>query len=49
MLYAGDCLVLFYGANQWIYTRIGWLEETGGLAELLGGPETEIVLSLEGA
>ena len=49
MLYAGDRLVLFYGANQWNYTRIGWLEETDGLAELLGGPETEIVLSLEGA
>ena len=47
MLYSGNCLVLFYGSNQWNYTRIGWLEETDGLVDILGGTETEITLCLK--
>ena len=47
MLYQGDSIVLFYGSNTWSYTRLGRIAETGDtdLAGLLGGPETEIILS----
>lgn len=49
MLYSGNQIVFFYGANSWSYTRIGKVEESSieELESMLSGSETEITLSLE--
>lgn len=47
MLYQGDSIVLFYGSNTWSYTRLGTIRDVSGkaLADVMGGPETQITLS----
>ncbi len=49
MLYSGNQIVIFYGANSWAYTRLGRVEglSTEELESILSGPETEITLSLK--
>ena len=47
MLFAGSSIVLFHGSNSWEYTRLGWMEETQSLRDILSGNENEITLSLE--
>lgn len=47
MLYAGSSIVLFHGSNSWAYTRLGWMDETTNLSDILSGNENEITLSLE--
>lgn len=45
MLYSGDRIVLFYGSNDWAYTKLGHIDLTREeLAELLGGGDVEITL-----
>ena len=46
LLYQGTSLVLFYGTNTWSYTRIGRIENTEELSQLLSGPEQTVTLSL---
>lgn len=49
MLYSGNSIVLFYGNNDWAYTRLGKIVEPDAkeLKKYLGGSESEIVLSLD--
>ena len=48
MLYSGNQIVFFYGANSWTYTKLGKVEEPSleTLEKILSGPETEITLSI---
>lgn len=46
MLYNGNQIVIFYEPNAWSYTRLGRVISAGDLAEILGGSETEAVISL---
>lgn len=49
MLYGSDCLVLFYEEFQttFDYTRLGYLEEAEGLAEILGEGSVKVSFDLE--
>ena len=49
MLYSGNQIVFFYGANSWSYTRIGKVEASSikELENVLSGSETEVILSLK--
>ena len=49
MLYSGNQIVFFYGANSWSYTKIGKVEASSieELESVLSGSETEITLSIE--
>ena len=46
VLYAGDQLVVFYGSNQWSYTRLGRITDQSpeALAGLLGSGDVTITL-----
>lgn len=48
MLYQGNSIVLFYGSNRWAYTRLGTIvdTDTNSLAQILGGGDSELTLSL---
>ena len=46
MLYSGDQLVVFYGTNQWAYTRLGRVELTQAeMTALLS--EHDVTITLE--
>lgn len=46
VLYAGDQIVLFYGANTWAYTRLGHIDlSEREMSELLG--RGDVVIRLE--
>lgn len=49
MLYSGNQIVFFYGANSWSYTKIGKVEASSieELESVLSGSETEVILSLK--
>lgn len=49
VLYAGDQLVLFYGANTWSYTRLGHVSDLSAaeLASLLGQGDVTVTLWME--
>lgn len=49
MLYSGNQIVFFYGANSWSYTKIGKVEASSieELENVLSGSETEVILSLK--
>ena len=49
MLYSGNQIVFFYGANSWSYTKIGKVEASSieELESVLSGPETEVILSIK--
>lgn len=49
MLYSGNQIVFFYGANSWSYTKIGKVEATSieELESVLSGSETEVILSIK--
>jgi len=46
VLYSGDQLVVFYGSNQWAYTRLGRITDQSpeALAALLGSGDVTITL-----
>ena len=45
VLYAGNQIVVFYGANSWAYTRLGRITDQAlDLKELLGNGDVEITL-----
>lgn len=48
VLYSGNQIVIFYGANTWAYTRLGKVtgKTASGLADLLG--KTDVTLTLSG-
>lgn len=48
MLYGSDCLVLFYESlsTSYNYTRLGYIEDTFGLKEALGGGNVEVILNM---
>ncbi|SES05161.1 cyclophilin-like fold protein [Lachnobacterium bovis] len=49
MLYSGNQIVFFYGANSWSYTKIGKVEASSieKLESVLSGSETEVILSIK--
>ena len=48
MLYSGDKIVIFYGANSWAYTRLGHVELTRQqMEELLSKADVKITLTAE--
>ncbi len=49
VLYAGNQIVVFYGSNDWAYTRLGHITDktAGELADLLGNGDVTITLSAE--
>ena len=48
ILYSGSQLVVFYGSNQWAYTRLGHIidKTQSELSELLGGDNVTITISM---
>ncbi len=48
MLYGSDCLVLFYESfsTSYSYTRLGYMENTSGLTEALGGGSVQATFSI---
>ena len=48
VLYAGNQIVIFYGANTWAYTRLGHVSDrdAAGMEALLGQGDVSITLSL---
>ena len=50
MLYSGDQIVVFYGANTWAYTPLGRIVDLSAqeLTEMLGGESAAILLSMTG-
>ncbi len=46
VLYSGDQIVLFYGSNSWSYTRLGRINDPGGLREALGDGDVDITFRL---
>lgn len=51
MLYSGNQIVIFYGSNNWAYTRLAKVvdEEISSLRDILSGSETEVVIELADA
>lgn len=49
MLYVGNVLCLFYGANSWSYTKIGTLDNltSSDIKDFLNGDPVSLTLSLE--
>ena len=49
VLYSGDQLVVFYGSNSWVYTRLGHITDKTQeeLTALLGGGDVTAVLEAE--
>lgn len=47
VLYQGDQVVLFYGSNNWSYTRLGRVENLDGWADALGSGDVTVTFSLE--
>ena len=50
VLYSGNQMVVFYGANSWAYTRLGHITDRSAaeMEELLGHGNVTITLSMEG-
>ena len=50
VLYSGNQMVVFYGANSWAYTRLGHVTDRSAaeMEELLGHGNVTITLSMEG-
>ena len=48
VLYSGNQMVIFYGSNSWVYTRLGKVRDktASELAELLGNGDVEITICM---
>ena len=46
VLYAGNQIVIFYGANSWAYTRLGRVtdQSEAEMKDLLGGGDVTVTL-----
>ena len=47
VLYNGNQIVIFYGANSWSYTRLGKIDDLSGWTEALGSGDVTVTFSLE--
>ena len=50
VLYAGNQIVVFYGSNDWAYTRLGHISDQSAadMAALLGHGDVTLTLTVEG-
>lgn len=46
VLYSGNQIVIFYGANSWSYTRLGHVDDLDGWEEALGNEDVTVTFSL---
>ena len=46
VLYQGNQIVLFYGSNNWAYTRLAHVRDTTGWADALASDNIQVTLSL---
>lgn len=46
ILYQGNQITVYYAQNTWNFTRLGRIEDPGGLREALGGGDVEITFQL---
>lgn len=46
MLYQADKIVIFYGSNNWSYTRIGSIHDLTGLKEALANNHVDVTFTL---
>ncbi|HIT59831.1 MAG TPA: hypothetical protein IAC33_01005 [Candidatus Fimousia stercorigallinarum] len=42
VLYSGNQIVIFYGANSWSYTRLGHVDDLDGWEEALGNEDVTV-------
>lgn len=51
VLYSSNQIVVFYGANSWVYTRLGHItdRDASGMADLLSNGNVTITISMEDA
>ena len=49
VLYSSNQIVVFYGSNSWVYTRLGHItdRDAAGMAALLGNGNVTITISME--
>ena len=47
VLYNGDEISIFYDSNSWSYTKLGKVENTKDLKDILGTGDVTLVLSLK--
>lgn len=46
VLYNGNQIVIFYGANSWSYTRLGKIDNLSGWEEALGSGDVTVTFSI---
>ena len=48
-LYSGNQIVIFYGTNTWVYTKLGKIQDMSEkeLTDLFGGSDVTITISIE--
>lgn len=49
ILYQGDQITVYYAQNTWSFTRLGRIDDPGGLREALGSGDVEITFQLASA
>lgn len=47
VLYNGDEISVFYNSNSWEYTKLGKIQNSGDLKNILGSGDVTLVLSLK--
>ncbi len=47
LLYQGDNITVFYGSNEWSYTKLATIVDVDGLKDILGSGDITVTLSIE--
>lgn len=46
LLYQGDKITVFYGSNEWSYTKLATIVDVDGLKDILGSGDITVTLSI---